>query len=94
MKQKSVGSSAERVQVPVQPELRRALRDDPERFGLKKAGSEAAKLAKLVEVGAAALEEQHLRETRLQLYAEWADDPERAAVAEANYAHLLTEGIL
>lgn len=94
MKHKSVGSSTDRVQVPVQPELRRALREEPERFGLKESASEAAKLAKLVEVGAAALEEQHQRDIRLEVYAAWSDDPERAAVAEANFDYSMAEGLL
>ena len=94
MKQKSAGSNTDRVQVPVQPELRRALKEQPQRFGLKEGVSEAAKLAKLVEVGAAALEEQHLRHIRLQVYAAWSDDREREVVAEANFDYSMTEGLL
>ena len=94
MKQKSAGSGTERVQVPVEPELRRALREEPARFGLPKSVSEAAKLAKLVEVGAATLEEQHQRDIRLAVYAAWSDDQERAAVAEANFDYSVAESLL
>jgi len=94
MKHRSVGSSTDRVQVPVQPELRRALREEPQRFGLTESASEASKLARLVEVGAAALQQQRLRDLRLEVYATWADDPERAEVAEANFDHILMEGLL
>ncbi|MHB1162567.1 MAG: hypothetical protein ACYC66_08780 [Chloroflexota bacterium] len=70
------------------------MKTRPEAFGFDRRSSEAGRLARMIEVGARTLREEARRAERIQLYEDWADDPERRQVVESTTRMAREDGLL
>lgn len=81
-----------RRSVSVNGELLSDIDEHPEAFGLSPRASEAARLKSLLELGASTARAHKERELMQEAYADWAADPERAAIQKQLSSAAVSKG--
>jgi hypothetical protein len=85
-------SRYQRRSVPVRALLLEDVSEHPERYGLTREGSEAARLQVLLELGAETARRRVDEQEMEAAYREWAEDRERSAAVEGLASAVLGAG--